>query len=101
MSKFRRKLINLPKYSNISADVNNIPHGLAIFFPAKERPEFRVPISNKAFCGPKFIPVVRPAPPTKPAATLPTIFPYKFGKTITSNCCGLLTNCIHVLSIII
>uniref|UniRef100_A0A915IEU6 Uncharacterized protein n=1 Tax=Romanomermis culicivorax TaxID=13658 RepID=A0A915IEU6_ROMCU len=42
-----------------------------------------------------------PAPPTRPAAKLSTMLPYKFGITQTSNCCGLDTNCMQQLSMII
>ena len=43
------------------------------------------------FC-PKLFPGTTPAPPTKPAPTLSTIFPYRFGRTITSNWEGLDTS---------
>ena len=40
-------------------------------------------------------------PPTRPAARLSMMFPYRLGMTMTSNCCGLDTSCIVVLSTII
>lgn len=46
-------------------------------------------------------PETTPAPPTRPEARLSRILPYKLGMTITSNCCGLETICMVVLSTII
>ena len=56
--------------------------------------------SNMANSRPMLHPGTIPGPPTKPAPTLETMFPYKLGMTMTSNCWGLETSCMEALSTI-
>ena len=57
--------------------------------------------SNIAISSPILAPGATPSPPTSPAAKSDSISPYKFIVTITLYFSGLVTNCIHILSIIV
>ena len=49
--------------------------------------------SKIAYWSPTFMPGTMPAPPTRPAPMLLRMFPYRLGRTNTSNCCGRDTIC--------
>mmetsp|Transcript_574 Transcript_574/g.1111 ORF Transcript_574/g.1111 Transcript_574/m.1111 type:complete len:230 (-) Transcript_574:13-702(-) len=89
------------RYRSIMQPLKIVAVGFATFRPASCVAACRAPCSNIAPDAPMFIPGNNPGPPTSPVARFVTMFPYKLGRTITSNCCGLLVICMHALSTII
>src|SRR6266550_2343794 len=89
-----------PRWSSIIAAASICAEGFAIPFPAMSGAE-PCTGSKMAAWVPMLAPGASPRPPTNPAASSERMSPNRLVVTMTSNCSGLITSCMAVLSTIL